>query len=553
MAFDLVVKNGTVIDGTGSPRRQADIGVAKGKIAEVGKINEAGKRSIDAFGLVVAPGFIDPHTHYDAQICWDPLVTCSSWHGVTSVVMGNCGVGIAPCKPGAHEIATWDLVNVEGIPFEALNRGVTWDWITFPEFMNAAQRRTSGINLAFMAPLSPFRHFVMGEESMERSATAVETAKVGALLKEALEAGAFGWSTTILPQQIGYRGRPLACRLASRDEIKAYCGVLRELGKGVIEVALTKRPGTVFEDEQEVLELLVNESARPVTWIGIAEKHSEETLARLEPIIRRGGIPQVLEPFVAQLDLRHPYMFGDNESWNQAVNRTPEEQKEIYRDPEFRARWRDEMKNPRLFRGAWHRMEVFEVSNPAMKPMEFKTVAEIAEQRGADPLDTFLDLALEDDLKLQYRIAEEFREAGVRQLIIDDRCMIGASDGGAHLDMFCGAGYCTHLLGHWVREKQALTLERAVQRLTAEPADFFGIQNRGRIRQGFAADLTIFDPQTVGSAGAAQMHYDLPGGGRRMLIPAQGIEYTIVNGQVLDQHGQHSGARPGTVLRSVAS
>src|SRR5215471_8197987 len=217
MSYDVLIKNGTVVDGVGAPRYRADVAVAGGKIAAIGKITDSAKKVIDASDLIVAPGFVDPHTHYDAQICWDPLVSCTSWHGVTTVVMGNCGVGIAPCKPAAHEVAAWDLVNVEAIPFSALSKGITWEWESFPDFITAAAHRGAGINLAFLAPLTPFRHYVMGDESMEREATADETAQVAGLLREAIGAGAFGFSTTTLPQHIGYQGRPLACRLASLD------------------------------------------------------------------------------------------------------------------------------------------------------------------------------------------------------------------------------------------------------------------------------------------------------------------------------------------------
>jgi len=208
MAHDILIKNGTVIDGTGSPGRRADVAISKGKIAEIGRISDGAAKTIDAADLVVAPGFVDPHTHYDAQICWDGAVTPSCWHGVTSVVMGNCGVGIAPCKPKAREIAMRDLVNVEGIPFEVLDKGITWDWESFPEFLDAAQQRKPALNLGFLAPLTPFRHFVMGEASMERTATQEETQRIGALIAEAVDAGAFGFSSTILNQHVGYEGRP---------------------------------------------------------------------------------------------------------------------------------------------------------------------------------------------------------------------------------------------------------------------------------------------------------------------------------------------------------
>ena len=221
MSYDLIIKNGTIVDGTGAARYQADVAVANGKIAEIGKITDGAKKTIDASDLVVAPGFVDPHTHYDAQICWDPLITSSSWHGVTSLVMGNCGVGLAPCKPEVRDIAAWDLVNVEAIPFDVLSKGIKWEWETFPQYMDAAAKRGSGINLGFLAPLTPFRHFVMGEESMDRAATPEETAKIKALIKEAVAAGAMGFTTSFIAQHIGYKGRPLACRQASMDEFKA--------------------------------------------------------------------------------------------------------------------------------------------------------------------------------------------------------------------------------------------------------------------------------------------------------------------------------------------
>src|SRR5215472_7639697 len=240
MSYDILIRNGTIIDGTDQPAYRGDMAIKAGRIAEIGRIHSGdAAKVIDASDLIVAPGFIDPHTHYDGQICWDPLVTCSSWHGVTTVIMGNCGVGLAPCKPNVRDVATWDLVNVEAIPFEVLNKGVSWDWETFPQYMDAADRRGTGINLGFMAPLTPFRHFVMGPESMERAATTEETTKIAAVLREAVAAGAWGFTTTVLAQHIGYQGHPLACRLASRDEIKAYSNVLRNLGKGSIEVALT--------------------------------------------------------------------------------------------------------------------------------------------------------------------------------------------------------------------------------------------------------------------------------------------------------------------------
>jgi N-acyl-D-aspartate/D-glutamate deacylase len=312
MSYDLLIKNGTVVDGTGATPKRADIAISAGRIAEIGKVSEGAARVIDASDLIVAPGFIDPHTHYDAQICWDPYITSSSWHGVTTVIMGNCGVGLAPCRPNVREIAAWDLVNVEGIPFDVLAKGVTWDWETFPQYLDAAQRRGSAINLGFMAALTPFRHYVMGEESMDRAATPDETAKIAAAIKQAVAEGAFGFSTSAVPQHIGYKGRPLACRNASRDEFKAYANALKELGKGAIELVLTKSVGVLADDEYEFLDLLLTESGRNVTWLALLNRDDypnacQDTLRKAEPLIRRGGIPQVnCRPLIIQIDLRNP-------------------------------------------------------------------------------------------------------------------------------------------------------------------------------------------------------------------------------------------------------
>ncbi len=557
MSYDLIIKNGTVVDGTGADRVRADVAVTDGKISEIGKIKEGAKRMVDASDLIVAPGFVDPHTHYDAQICWDPLITSSSWHGVTSLVMGNCGVGLAPCKPDVHEIAAWDLVNVEAIPIEVLGKGVTWDWETFPEYMDAAERRGSGINIGFMAALTPFRHFVMGEESMERSATPEETTQIKALIKEAVAAGAFGFSTTNVAQHIGYKGRPIACRQANTAELTAYCNALKELGKGSIELALTNNVSIVDESEHALLDMLLSESDRPVTWLALLNRDDQpeaalNTLRAMEPLWKRGAVPQVTcRPLIIQIDLRKPFIFANLPCWKPAFDQTIEKQKEFYRQPKFREEFRKEMETPKVFSGKWERAIVHEVSNRDMKGLVGKSVAEIAGERGADALDTFLDLCVEDNLELQYTY-ELFNadETRIPELITHEQTMVGLSDGGAHVDMLCDAGYCTYLLGTWVRERQAITLEYAIKRITAEPAAFYGMNTRGMIAKGMAADFAIFDYETVGSARRGEMRNDLPGGGKRLVMPAQGVQYTIVNGEVLFDEGEHTGAMPGQVLRS---
>jgi N-acyl-D-amino-acid deacylase len=556
MAYDLLIKNGTVIDGTGAPRRQADVAVVDGKIAEIGKIKDGASKVIDAAGCVVAPGFIDPHTHYDAQICWDPAISPSSWHGVTSVVMGNCGVGIAPCRPEAREIATRDLVNVEGIPFEVLERGISWDWQTFPEFLDAAEQRGSALNLAFIAPLTPFRHWVMGEASMERGATVEETAQIKALIGEAVDAGAFGFSTTILNQHMGYQARPLACRNASRDELKAYCNALKERNKGAIEIALTQKISVLTDEDEELLTSLLAESGRPVTFLALFQrddipKACAETLRRAK--VHKGAVPQTSPlALTREVNMRNPFSFAAFKCWGRVFSdKSKEAQRAVYADPAFRNAFREELKNATGFSGDWRRITVHETHKPEMKKYEGRTVADIAKERGKDGLDTFLDLTLEDDLDIEYVLAQfNVDLKRVTENLVDPRVLIALGDGGAHVDMLCDAGYPTYLLGTWVRERQIMSLEQAVTRLTAQPADLFGIKGRGRLAAGNAADIAIFDPEKIGSASRGERRFDLPGGAKRMVMPSRGVEYTIVNGNTVYADGRITGATPGEVLRS---
>jgi N-acyl-D-amino-acid deacylase len=561
MGYDLLIKNGTVIDGTGASRYQADIAVKDGRIAEIGRIGDGAAKTIDAAGAVVAPGFIDPHTHYDAQICWDKAISPSSWHGVTSVVMGNCGVGIAPCLPQAREIAMRDLVNVEGIPFEVLDRGITWDWQTFPEFLDAAERRGSALNLAFLAPLTPFRHWVMGEASMERGATAEETAKIAALVREAVGAGAFGFSTTVLNQHMGYQARPLACRNASRDELRAYANVLKEAGRGAIEIALTQKISVLSDEEEDLLGFLIRESARPVTFLALFQR---DDIPEACPETRRraraypGAVPQTSPlALTREINMRNPFSFAAYRSWGRVFeDKSEPAQRAVYADPAFRAAFREEMKKATGFSGDWRRITVHEVHKPELKQYEGRTIADVAQMRGADsrgkdPLDTFLDLALEDGLDIGYVLAQfNVNERLVADNLTDPGVLIALGDGGAHVDMLCDAGYPTYLLGTWVRERQIITLEQAIQRLTAQPAVLFGITGRGRLAVGQAADITIFDPETIGSASRGERRFDLPGGAKRMVMPSHGVAYTIVNGTVAYAEGNATGATGGTVLRS---
>jgi N-acyl-D-amino-acid deacylase len=553
MTNDILIRNGTVVDGTGAPARRGDIGIRDGKIVEPG----AAKRTINAEGLVVAPGFIDPHTHYDAQICWDGATTPSSWHGVTTVMMGNCGVGIAPCRPAAREIAMRDLVNVEAIPFEVLDAGITWDWETFPEYMDAAAKRKPALNLAFLAPLTPFRHYVMGEASMERAANADETVQIKDLLGKAIDAGAFGWTSTLLNQHMGYGGRPLACRNASREELKAYCNALRSRGKGAIEFAMTRQISVLEPAELELLDFMLEESRRPVTLIAMFDRDDvpealRTTMRKLQPMIARGARPQTSPlPLTRELVMRSPFAFAAFPSWKRLfVDMSKAAQAAVYRDVSFRDQFRQDLKHPASF-ADWARITAHEVRNPALKKYEGKTVAEIARERGVDGVDALLDLTLEDDLENEFTVQSwNTRIDRMTELLNDRSVLLGLGDGGAHLDMLCDSGYPTYVLGTWVRERNVLTLEEAVRRMTSDPADFFGIRDRGRIAPGMAADLVIFDLAAVGSDGRPERLHDLPGGGKRMVKRSRGVEMTLVNGVVTWEKGSLTGASAGSVLRS---
>jgi N-acyl-D-amino-acid deacylase len=555
MSCDLLIRNATLVDGTGAPARRADVGIANGRIVEVGVSSSPARKVINAENLVVAPGFIDPHTHYDAQICWDGATTPSSWHGVTSVVMGNCGVGIAPCRPQAREIAMRDLVNVEAIPFEVLDAGITWDWESFPQYMDAAARRKPSLNLGFLAPLTPFRHYVMGEASMERSANPSEIGKIASLLGEAIDAGAFGWSSTLLNQHMGFGGRPLACRNASREEIKAYCNALRSRGKGSIEIAMTRQIAVLERAELELLDFMLEESRRPVTLIALFDRDDlpealRTTMKNLQPMIARGARPQTSPlPLTRELVMRSPFAFAAFPSWKRLfVDTSKEAQRAVYADASFRNQFREDLKSPASF-ADWARITVHEMKS---KPhLEGKTVAEIARERGVDGVDALLDLTLEDDLDNEFTVQSwNTRIDRMTELLNDRSVLLGLGDGGAHLDMLCDSGYPTYVLGTWVRERKVLTLEEAVRRMTSDPADFFGIQDRGRIAPGMAADLVLFDPATVGSEGRAERLHDLPGGGKRMVKRSRGVEMTLVNGVVTWDKGALTGASAGQVLRS---
>lgn len=557
MAYDLLIKHGAVIDGTGKPRFAASVAVVNGKIVAIGELDGTARRTIDAAGKIVCPGFVDPHTHYDAQITWDQQLSSSSEHGVTTVMMGNCGVGIAPARPHQRKLLAEDLVTVEGIDQEVLDAGIRWEWESFPQFMDAADQRGSAINMGFLVPLSPLRTYVLGPQANERSASVEETHAIAKLLREAVNAGAWGFSTTASRQHIGHGGKPLAARLASREELAVYGGVLKSLKRGAIEMALTKRYSNLDADEEEFLKFMVDACERPVTWLSLhnlAEKPNEinNILDRVAPLIKRGAIPQILtRPLLYDMNLRRPFMFTEMVSAKALFDASFETQMAIYADPAFRQAFKDELKLGRKWAGLAQNITIVAVESSALKQYQGMTVGEVAKLRSTDADDTFFDIAVEDQLQVKYVVPRANTDKpALAQALADPRTMIGLSDAGAHLDMLSESGYTTYLLGHWVREQKAMRLERAIQRITSEPSDFFGIPDRGRLETGKPADIVVFDEHTIGSPQRATPVRDLPAGGMRLYAKAQGISQVIVNGALIYENGQPTGALPGRVLRS---
>ena len=560
MSCDLIIRNGTVIDGTGKPGFVADVGVEGGQISEIGRIVDKGRTEIDAGGLIVCPGFVDIHTHYDAQICWDPILGSSAEHGVTTVVLGNCGIGIAPSRPADREINALDLVSLEGLSIDVLNAGIPWKWESFSDYIDFASAQKPGINLSLLVPLATLRRYVMGKAATERAATVEETKKIATLLRDAMRAGANGFSTTTLLRQKGWQGQPLACALASTEELRAYARVLKEIGSGVIQANCAYNLGSISDDEYALLDMLMAESGRPVTWSGAVSRSDQPEaldayLRKIEPLVARGGKPQgTSRPLTVEVNLKNPFIMNDIEAGKKVLGQTEEVQKSFYADPAFRRQVREEYaKGGKLFSTAWIDVQVLRVGSQKMEKYLRRTVREIAAERGADPMDTFFDLALEDDLKLRYlgAVANVDEERTSKQ-INDDRILLGMSDGGAHVDMLLESNYTTYMLGHWVREKKAMSLERAIHRMTAEPAKLFGITDRGLLAPGMAADITVFDKHSVGSAmKATHIKHDLPAGGGRLYVESHGIAYVIVNGGLLYDHGQALDARSGKVLHRV--
>jgi N-acyl-D-amino-acid deacylase len=557
---DLVIKNALVFDGAGTPGRRAAVTVAEGRIAAVGEDPGGARRVIDAQGLVLMPGIIDTHTHYDAQITWDAGLHPSPELGVSTVVIGNCGFTIAPCRPEHRDLTMRNLTHVEGMSLDVLRRGISWEFETFPEYLAFIERLGSVPNVAAFIGHSSLRTWVMGAAATERAASAAEIAEMRRLVGEALGVGAVGFATSTAPQHNGEGGTPMPSRLAEERELRALVGALGYARRGVF--MLTKGMGTPVR----FLETLAADTGRPVVIAALLHNPvlPEATFDDLSAIGAAQARGRRLYGQVSccaltnEFTLRSPYPFEGMAAWLPAMRAEGDALKRVYADPEFRRRVAAELATPaaiRLFNGEWDQLRLLEAARPENRRYENHSVAELAAASGQAPLDWLLDFSLAEDLGTVYiaRLLNNDEDA-VGRMLRDPYASIALSDAGAHLTFFCDAGFGLHLLGHWVRERGVLDMAEAVWQLSGRPAEIFGIRDRGRIAPGLAADLLLFDPATVGRAPTKRI-FDLPGGAPRLTTPALGVQGVWVNGvQVADDKGAIAGpARPGRLLREFAA
>ena len=562
MDYDLKIAGGTLIDGTGRPGVRGDVGIRDGRLVALGEAKGAARRTIDAGGLAVAPGFIDVHTHYDAQVLWDRRMTISPWHGVTTVVMGNCGFGIAPTRPEHRGLLMRTLEKVEGMSLAVLEEGLGYEWPfeTFPEYLSTIEARGVLVNAGVMIGHTPLRFYVMGEEATERVATPDELRRMRALVREAIDAGAIGFATSKAISHIGAGGKPVPSRAADFDEVKTLAGALADAGRGIVQATVGRE---LFLDEFEALH---RATGRPVTWTallsgmagfaGPATHH--EILARSRALAAAGLpiVPQVTcRPLNFEFQFREPFIFESMPLFTRVSAADFEGKCRIYADPEFRRAFRElGQRAQRGIAAKWDRTVI--AWCPTEPALEERMVAAVATERGVHPVDLALDLALASKLEARFRMSVfNDNEDEVAELLAEPATVLALSDAGAHASQLCDACFSTYLLGRWVRERGTFTMEEAVRMLTSRPADVFGITGRGRIAVGLAADVVVFDPKTVGASSLRRVH-DLPAGGDRLIADAHGIEAVIVNGQMIRRGGVDVIADgeplPGRVLRGGA-
>ncbi|MEK7215796.1 MAG: amidohydrolase family protein [Chloroflexota bacterium] len=553
MAYDLIIRGGKVIDGSGSSGFTADVAVRDGRIVEIGRPSGPARRELNADGLAVAPGIIDNHCHYDAQVTWDPLCTYSCYHGATTVVIGNCSLALAPAHEYDRDTLVQILSRVEAIPLEALQAGVVWSWETIPQYFDAIDRRL-GVNVAAFVGHSAVRRYVMGDASQERHATEDEVARMKAIISEGIEAGALGVSFERNLRHFDWQGRLTPTNVASDQELFGLAGIVDELGRGMIQ----------FGGDRAVGRRLAEAIDRPVLYstIGtqaIAPERWRDQLAETEDLLRRGRKAYAFvmpRPGDLRYTLKTAQHFDAMATWKSVMLLSLEARKRAFRDPGMRAKLHVEavetLPDTNLagdFTRRWDLQFVHQPALPAHQRFKGRSVAAIAQELNKDVLDTFLDLALEEDLETVFERREvNSDEAGMAALLTSPYTIIGQSDGGAHVVFRTDYSYSTYLLGHWVREKGIMSLEEGIRKLTSEPAAVFGIENRGLLQPGKAADIMVFDPQTIGPREPEEAR-DLPSGATRRKQLAQGIRWTVVNGEVLLDHGEHTGALPGQTLR----
>lgn len=561
--YDVVIKNGLIVDGSGGAGYRADLAIQGDKIASIGRINAPARQTIDAEGHVVSPGFVDGHTHMDAQVFWDPIGSCSCYHGVTSVVMGNCGFTLAPCKPEDADLVFRNLERAEDLSREAMLAGIDWTWETFPQFLDSVDRLPKGINYAGYIGHSALRTYTMGERAFTEQASEDDLKHMQALVKEAMQAGAIGFSTSRTFNHITADDRPVASRIAHWDEVRGIVNAVGETGKGVFEIAGEapgRNPERIREYHNRLRDLSV-ESGVTQTWgmfsVRVAPELWRPYFDLLDETAEAGGrmYAQVHSRALnTLLSFESHTPFDKWELWSDIRALPLEEQKVKLRDPALKAKLVEianrEYTGPKVV-GAEPRPPEWEYVYP-MSDMVYDqpSMAELARAKGVNPVELMIDMALEHDFRIFFRqpIANENQDH-VLEMMKHPRSVVTFSDSGAHVAQIMDSSLQTHLLSYWVREKQALSLEEAVRQITYNTATMWGLHDRGLLREGMAADVVIFDPKTIG-ARLPQIVHDLPAGAKRLKQTADGIKHTLVNGEILLTDNEHSGAVPGRLLRS---
>jgi N-acyl-D-aspartate/D-glutamate deacylase len=557
--LDLIVRGGTVVDGTGAPARTADVGVRDGKVVTVDKIDGGAARVLDADGLLVTPGFVDIHTHYDAQLHWDPTASPASWHGVTTLLTGNCGFTIAPSKPEDVPWLLQMLSRVEGMSSDALATGVSFAGGGLGAFLDGLDGRV-GVNVGANVGHCAVRRFVMGNEASERTATDDEIAAMAELVRAAMRDGAIGFTSSQLELHVAHDGRGVPSNHAAPEELIALAGVLREFGRGSIEFI----PRTFLEgysdDDRALIRGMAEASGRPVHLNTLTMMpHAPDGWSRsLEFAETAADAGLELHPMFASnrqgahFSLDNTFLFDEMPSFRDTLTLPEPQRAERLRDPALREQMRTEIADPsgRSFVFVWQVLRVETVAHERNRKWLDQTVTEVAEATGADPLDAFLDLSLDEDLQTQFVLAappDERRRDATRRMITSPVVMAGSSDGGAHLLSFCGADYTTRLLTEWVPD--TLTLEQAVARLTSIPARACGIEGRGVLTEGAAADLLLIEQDRLSTPDSPRYVRDFPADSGRYVVDAEGYRAVVVNGETLHEDGKWTGATPGALLR----